>query len=151
MAHIVRILPGHTEVTLPSGTVVTGYPQGSEHQAEVAQRLGYPDALQMVLDHDPLHARLCDWLGLPASYSLRLAAGELPAEQVHLAAIEEEAVIAVQRFWTMARKHGQAQDARCQGRHTRHVNRQAPAEGSRGVVPDARTQGVGSRGDQAIG
>lgn len=99
----VRVFPDHTEVTLPSGTVVTGYPQGSDHQAETARRLGYgDDVLAMVLDHDPLHARLCDWLGIPASYSLRLAAGELPADETYLAQAEEEAVIAVQRFIQMS-------------------------------------------------
>lgn len=102
----VRILPDHTEVDLPSGKCVTGYPQGSQHQAEVAQRLGYgTDVLAMVLDHDPLHARLCDWLGLPASYSLRAAAGELPEDEAYLAAIEEEAVIAVQHFARRVKNH----------------------------------------------
>jgi hypothetical protein len=112
MATPVRILADHTEITLPSGKVVTGYPQGSEHQAEVAQRLGYGnDALAMVLDHDPLHARLCDWLGIEASYSLRLAALELSPHEAHLAALEEEAVIAVQRFMRMASRSNDADHA----------------------------------------
>lgn len=99
----VRVFADHTEVTLPSGTVVTGYPQGSEHQAEVARQLGYgDDVLQLCLDHDPLHARLCDWLGIPASYSLRQATGELPDDLGYLAQAEEEAVIAVQRFAQMS-------------------------------------------------
>lgn len=101
---MIRIFDDHTEVTLPSGKVVTGYPHGNDHQAETARRLGYgDDALAMVLDHDLLHARLCEWLGLPASYVLRLAAGELPDELKHLADAEEEAVIAVQRFARMAK------------------------------------------------
>lgn len=101
----VRVFADHTEVTLPSSKVVTGYPQGSEHQAEVAQRLGYgDDVLQMVLDHDPLHARLCEWLGIPASYVLRLAAGELPEDERCFAEIEEEAVIAVQRLMQMHKR-----------------------------------------------
>lgn len=99
----VRVFSDHTEVTLPSGAVVTGYPQGNDHQAEVARRLGYgDDVLAMVLDHDPLHARLCEWLGLPASFTLRSAAGELPDDLASLAEAEEEAVIAVQRFARLA-------------------------------------------------
>jgi len=101
----VEVYDDHTEITLPSGKKVVGYPQGSAHQAEVAQRLGYgTDVLAMVLEHDPLHAKLCDWLGF-TSYSLRQTAGELSNEEAYLAEAEEEAVIAVQRFARLAKRN----------------------------------------------
>ena len=63
-------------VRLRGGAIVTGAPQGSAEQEEIAERLGYgADMLAMVQDHDPLHVLLCDWLGLPDSQSLRCAAG----------------------------------------------------------------------------
>lgn len=103
---VTRIVPheDHTEVILPSGARVIGYPQDDPtHQREVARRLGYEeDVLAMVLDHDPLHVYLSGWLGF-TSYSMRLKAGELSSEETFLAEAEEEAVLAVQRLARLVR------------------------------------------------
>jgi hypothetical protein len=85
-----------TRITLPCGTVVPGGPHDTEEYRATAQRLGYGgDTSAMCRDHDPLHALLADWLGL-SSYALRQAAGL--ATDDRLAALEEDAVIAVQRY-----------------------------------------------------
>lgn len=69
------------------------------HQARTARRLGYgDDVAAMNADHDPLHRALCAWLGVD-SLSLRGAAGEpLTAAEHAQANLEEDAVLAVQRF-----------------------------------------------------
>lgn len=64
-------------------------------QAETARWMGYPDATAMNAAHDPLHAALCGWLGVP-SHSLACARGEAFDET--LAAVEESAVLHVQRL-----------------------------------------------------
>ena len=71
----------------------------AEHQADTAQRLGYGDDVEaMNRDHDPLHRALCAWLGVP-SLAMRMAAGlDLTEAEAALAALEEDAVLAVQRF-----------------------------------------------------
>lgn len=50
---------------------------------------------QMNAAHDPLHAALCQWLGV-SSHSLACARGEMHDEGV--AVMEEEAVLHVQRL-----------------------------------------------------
>ena len=73
--------------------------QFDEHQRQMAARLGYgPDVAAMNRDHDPLHAALCRWLGVE-SQSLRAARGETLSFGEHFTAnLEEDAVLAVQRF-----------------------------------------------------
>lgn len=92
-----------TTIVLPCGLVVEGRPQDTEAYRATAAALGYgegPDAaLAMCRAHDALHARLCAWLGIPESYSLRQAAG-LPVD-AELAAIEEDAVMVVQRLMVL--------------------------------------------------
>lgn len=75
-----------------------------ETQAETARRLGYGEDVEaMNADHDPLHAALCRWLGVP-SFALAAGRGEqLSPEQHELAALEEDAVLMVQR---LMRAHG---------------------------------------------
>ncbi len=86
-----------TVCVLPCGTVVEGRVRGEGDQFGTAEELGYGgDVLQMVKDHDLLHVRLCEWLGIGDSYSIREAAG-LDAD-AELAAYEESAVLAVQKF-----------------------------------------------------
>lgn len=89
---IIILENGGSRVILPDGHEVFGRPQGTPEQAQTALDLGYgEDVLAMVREHDPLHALLTDWLGLPYSFSL--------AEPYHwLAPYEEAAVIATQRF-----------------------------------------------------
>lgn len=63
---------------------------GYGHGAEAASRMN--------ADHDPLHAALCAALGVP-SQSLRMAQGEtLTRREMDLAAMEEDAVLAVQKL-----------------------------------------------------
>lgn len=89
---IILVRPGRTVIILPCGKIVRGEPQGTPEQAQTALDLGYGDDVgAMVSDHDPLHAIICDMLGLPTSYSL---SGGDP----ELARWEEAAVIATQRF-----------------------------------------------------
>jgi hypothetical protein len=86
-------------VMLPDGRRILGLPQGTDEQAATAKRLGYgDDVLQMVRDHDPLHAMLCDLLGLPTSYALSTDPGEAGEREW----AEEEAVLAVQKFMRLA-------------------------------------------------
>lgn len=100
---VIRVLTTFTEVILPSGHLVSGVPQNSAEQRATAAGLGYPsgdDGLAMVLHHDPLHALLCCWLGIP-SRALQVAAGLLP-EYDEMACLEEDAVLAVQRLMVRA-------------------------------------------------
>lgn len=80
---------------LPNGQEVHAHPR--EDQADTAMELGYgTDIEAMTRDHDPLHSRLMDWLKAPYSYSLMLAAG-CDVDR-HIAGLEEEAVMAVQKL-----------------------------------------------------
>lgn len=73
-------------------------------QLKTARELGYgDDVAAMNRDHDPLHYSLCAWLQVP-SYSMVIARNEpVTPAQASLAAIEEAAVLAVQR---LMRAHG---------------------------------------------
>lgn len=68
-------------------------------QAATARWMGYPDAAAMNRDHDPLHEALCRWLGIP-SHAMLAARGE--AHDGALAAMEEDAVLHLQRFMVNA-------------------------------------------------
>jgi len=94
--------PSWVVTELPSGAKIHAHPRGD--QGETARALGYGDDVSaMTRDHDPLHAALAHWLGLPASAALREAGGE-PVEP-ELAALEEAAVIAVQKFCRAAGRY----------------------------------------------
>lgn len=101
---VIEVTEGGSRVTLPDGTVIEGNPQPDDEYRDTAEWLGYGgDTLAMCRDHDPLHALLTDWLGLPASFSLRVAAG---LDQPNaLAGLEEEAVLALQKFVRAAGLH----------------------------------------------
>lgn len=98
---VVEILATGSRIVLPDGEVVEGAPQDTDSYRATADRLGYNTILAMCQDHDPLHALLCNWLGLPSSYALRVAAG-LDTESPFSRA-EEEAVLAVQRFMRLTK------------------------------------------------
>jgi hypothetical protein len=67
-------------------------------QARTAEWLGC-SVEQMNRDHDGLHHALCGWLGVP-SHSMADAAGE--SFDGNLAALEETAVLHLQRFANLA-------------------------------------------------
>lgn len=67
-----------------------------QHQLEVAQWVGC-SVDDLNLYHDALHRALCDWLGVP-SHSLACARSD--THDARLAALEEEAVLYLQRFMT---------------------------------------------------
>ena len=73
------------------------YADIAEEQREIAAWLGC-SVERMNAEHDALHARLARWTGLP-SRSLRIAAGgTLPPKEAEVAALEEDAVLYVQRY-----------------------------------------------------
>lgn len=93
---VTRIYPERVETDLPGHSTLHAAPRQDQH--ETAERLGYGgDIAALTRDHDPLHAWLADQLGLPASFSLREAAGE-KLDRPELAWMEEEAVLALQRL-----------------------------------------------------
>jgi hypothetical protein len=86
-------------VRLPNGAVILSTAQDNADYRATARRLGYgDDAIAMARDHDRFHAWLADKLGLPASYSMRAVAGQLPEADRELAALEEAAVMSLQEF-----------------------------------------------------
>jgi len=66
-----------------------------DHQAAMARWIGVASVAELNRDHDALHRSLCRWLGVE-SHSMRCADG-LPYDGT-LAALEEQAVLSVQRF-----------------------------------------------------
>jgi len=89
--------PDWARTTLPCGAVVEACP--NEDSPRMAHELGYgSDVARLTTDHDPLHARLTDMLGMPYSFALMRAAGEDACPVI--AAYEEAAVLACQRLLT---------------------------------------------------
>jgi hypothetical protein len=80
------------------GKRVLACPEDTPDYRATALRLGYgSDTLAMCRDHEMLHNWLCDALGLRESLVMRaLANGE--SADGELLGLEEEAVMAVQRF-----------------------------------------------------
>ena len=73
------------------------YASLEDEQQQMAEWLGC-SVEQMNARHDKLHCWLAEWAGQP-SYSMMVADGKaLTDEQRHLAAVEEDAVLAVQRY-----------------------------------------------------
>lgn len=66
-----------------------------DHQAKMARWIGVASVAELNRDHDALHRSLCRWLGVE-SHSMRCAEGK-PYDGT-LAALEEQAVLSVQRF-----------------------------------------------------
>ena len=71
-------------------------------KAQTAAWMGYPAGLAGIVAmdarHDPLHADLGEWVGIP-SFSLRIASGEaLSGPERLLAGLEEDAVLCLQRY-----------------------------------------------------
>lgn len=98
-----------------------GHPLGSK--ADTAGWIGC-SIEQMDAEHDPLHRALCAWAGVP-SHSMRVAAGDsLNPSDKHIADLEENAVLNVQRWLVHAKGSADVQQD------------QDPANG---VVPRAAT------------
>lgn len=98
-------------IVLPTGERIEGEPQGDfdpagrpiydPAQIATAVELGYgADVLAMTRDHDAMHALLSDWLGLPASLALEVAAGRRSDDD--LSRLEEAAVLAVMAYMRRA-------------------------------------------------
>jgi len=71
-------------------------------KATTAAWMGYPPGLAGIVAmdarHDPLHADLARWVGIP-SFSLRIASGEaLSGPGQRLAGLEEDVVLMLQRY-----------------------------------------------------
>lgn len=94
-----RIYATWVETDIPGLPTLHAVPRSD--QIDTARRLGYGNDIDaLTRDHDTTHAAMCDWLGLPASFSLTMAAGgEVDAD---LAEAEEAAVMALQRFMRLA-------------------------------------------------
>jgi hypothetical protein len=91
---VVQHRPGMCVTRLPCGAIVRA--RTNRDSTASAGALGYgKDVASMTRDHDYLHARLCDHLGV-ASHSLRQAAGL--EHDGGLAALEEAAVCAFTRW-----------------------------------------------------
>jgi hypothetical protein len=97
---------GTVTVLLYEGYTITRFADGLElcarhddvaqvGQEETALRLGYDSVPAMNRDHDLLHSLLAVWLGHGASPTLRARA---EGRTWHFAAIEEEAVLALQEL-----------------------------------------------------
>lgn len=98
----VRVFEHYLETTLPDGQVVYATPSHDSESVARAHSLGYGgDVVAMTLDHDRLHALLCDALGLPESQSLRDSAN---GERTEAGQVEEEMVLAAQRLVNLSRR-----------------------------------------------
>lgn len=90
------------ECTLPDGKKVTAVAHTGPEDVARAHALGYGgDLWAMTREHDLLHAKLAAMLGLPESPVLRSAVSD--AWDGELIGAEECAVLAIQRFWNLAR------------------------------------------------
>jgi len=87
---------GYTITRFADGLEVLALHAEQPGQAETAKGLGYVDAEAMNTEHDLGHSLLAYWLGLECSPTLRDVAEGKPATELHC--IEEEAVMAIQRF-----------------------------------------------------
>lgn len=87
----------------PDGTEVHAHPVHSPETEVTRSALGYPTQEAMTLEHDPFHTLVSELVLGRTSPTLRMvAAGERVSQE--LAAAEEDAVMAVQKFLNIARK-----------------------------------------------
>jgi hypothetical protein len=90
-------------VVLPGGRILDARPQETDSYRAQARAIGYgDDTAAMCREHDYVHALLAHALGLPHSPALMGAAKGEPIND--LTGAEEDAVLAIQRFWNLARK-----------------------------------------------
>lgn len=75
-----------------------------QHQEAIARWMGYDSAEEMNQEHDELHKGISAYFELP-SYALSKARGtKLNEAQAFLAALEEDAILHLQRYLTHARR-----------------------------------------------
>lgn len=87
----------------PDGTEVHAHPVHNPETEVTREALGYPTQEAMTLEHDPFHTLISELVLGRTSPTLRMVAtGQQVSKE--LAAAEEDAVMAVQRFLTLARK-----------------------------------------------
>lgn len=100
---LIEIFEGFVRTTLPDGATIDAHPNhGPEHEAR-ARALGYPDVWAMTRDHDRFHALLAHALGLEESPALRAT---VRREASELTGVEEEVVLAMQRYVNLCRAAG---------------------------------------------
>jgi hypothetical protein len=101
--HRIVVHEAGTTIVLPCGLVVEGRPHDSAAYATTARELGYgDDVLALCQDHDAAHAWLADQFGVN-SFGLLHAAGVGADENI--AAAEEAAVLAIQKFLRLSGGH----------------------------------------------
>lgn len=100
----------YVETLLPCGCTLVAEVTDTEEDRARAESLGYPEPMYMHVEHDPIHLLLSLALGLKTSPALHYAQhGGVPGAetpQSELRQVEEEMVLAAQRFLNLARKQG---------------------------------------------
>ena len=110
----VDITKGLTLTRLPDGAIVPAEHREQPGQADIAEGLGYPNAVAMNEQHDLLHSLIAHWLGMDASPTLK---GVASGKHYPHWREEENAVFAIAAYanaagvdlMEVARKWGNAQ------------------------------------------
>lgn len=101
---LVEVYVDCVRVVLPDGKAFYARPNHGAEDIARAYSLGYSgDVFAMTREHDPLHARFAYAIGLQESPALRCAAD---GTESILAGLEEEMILAAQRFINECRKEG---------------------------------------------
>lgn len=82
--------------------------ENRDDQDEMAESLGYKSTWAMNREHDRTHWRISRALGMESPTLMRIVHGDSSFASNELVALEEAAVLSVQKFWNAARKarHG---------------------------------------------
>ncbi len=74
----------------------------ADHKREIAEWMGHASVAEMDAVHDHVHRAICSLIGV-TSHAMRQASGEpLEPWEQHLANLEENAALAVQRFFAQS-------------------------------------------------
>lgn len=92
--------------------IITSFDDGSELIADMREQHGQYELAssmgcsvqEMNATHDPFHSLVCEAIGLRCSPSLWCVANGLPSTE--LSGLEEDAILAVQKFYVAAIKEG---------------------------------------------
>lgn len=100
-ANVVEVWGDCVATHLPDGVSVVAAVQDTDQYHETAERLGYgSDTVRMMRDHEISHTALCHLLGLPES--LVMSSVGHGYSDTYLTGLEEEVVMALQKFATAA-------------------------------------------------